>query len=288
MTGLIKPAQMPRIRQAVLRTIQQLNRVYADPDLAAANGIREDRRQVPAIMYSALEQQMPLTELYLVSRDMTVMAVDGARDVPDATSLASAWPAPIGLMAFTGGLPPVHPKWAAGQPIVPRLLLWCPMPTGAQCILQMWGRREGGEDQPVAAVIVPDMTAPLSFDDHLSEDAIRMQSLALSAWVQMQTPTMADVTERTESGPKIGSGRRRDVPRTVRVVELRRLARKPVEPTADSGREYHHQWVVRGHWRQQPYGPGRAQRRTTWIPPYVKGPEGAPLIGSDTVFAWRR
>jgi hypothetical protein len=30
-------------------------------------------------------------------------------------------------------------------------------------------------------------------------------------------------------------------------------------------------WMVRGHWRAQPYGPGRTLRRPQWIEPYDKG-----------------
>jgi hypothetical protein len=41
-------------------------------------------------------------------------------------------------------------------------------------------------------------------------------------------------------------------------------------------RVYKTRWVVRGHWRNQPYGPERALRRLTWIEPHWKGPEGAP------------
>jgi hypothetical protein len=34
--------------------------------------------------------------------------------------------------------------------------------------------------------------------------------------------------------------------------------------------------LVRGHWRQQPHGTGRALRRAQWISPFWRGPEGAP------------
>ena len=37
------------------------------------------------------------------------------------------------------------------------------------------------------------------------------------------------------------------------------------------------QFLVRGHWRQQPCGPGMCQRKLTWIEPYWKGPEEAPI-----------
>lgn len=38
-------------------------------------------------------------------------------------------------------------------------------------------------------------------------------------------------------------------------------------------REYHHRWLVRGHWRHFSRG-GR-----TWVRPYIKGPAGAPWKG---------
>jgi Protein of unknown function DUF45 len=36
--------------------------------------------------------------------------------------------------------------------------------------------------------------------------------------------------------------------------------------------EWSHRWTVRGHWRNQPYGPGRTKIRAKYIRPFVKGP----------------
>lgn len=69
--------------------------------------------------------------------------------------------------------------------------------------------------------------------------------------------------------------------RDVRVVRLRRGVSGGGGD--GSGREYRHRWVVRGHWRQQPWGPGRAFRRPVYVLPHVKGPEGAPLLGGERV-----
>jgi hypothetical protein len=38
------------------------------------------------------------------------------------------------------------------------------------------------------------------------------------------------------------------------------------------------QFLVRGHWRQQAHGPARAQRKTIWIEPHWKGPEGSRVL----------
>lgn len=75
---------------------------------------------------------------------------------------------------------------------------------------------------------------------------------------------------------------------TVRVVELRRAQRRPGQAHNEREVEWSCQWLVRGHWRQQPVGPKLSQVRPTWIAPYAKGPEDAPIRADATVFAVRR
>lgn len=77
----------------------------------------------------------------------------------------------------------------------------------------------------------------------------------------------------------------RSVP-AVRVVRLRHAKRSPSE-SEGSGREYRHRWVVQGHWRNQ-YYPSQDRHRPIYIPAYVKGPEGAPLIGAEKVYDLRK
>ncbi len=45
-----------------------------------------------------------------------------------------------------------------------------------------------------------------------------------------------------------------------------------------SNRKLGIRFIVRGHWRNQPVGEGRKERRLIWIKPYYKGPEMAELI----------
>lgn len=70
----------------------------------------------------------------------------------------------------------------------------------------------------------------------------------------------------------------------VKIVHLRRADYSGLEPEWDAEigindrkREFNCQWVVDGHWRNQPFGPGRAQKRLVYIHPYVKGPKDKPL-----------
>lgn len=73
-------------------------------------------------------------------------------------------------------------------------------------------------------------------------------------------------------------------PRDVRIVRLRRAvtATRDAEQAAGAGRDWQHRWVVRGHWRNHWY-PALADHRPKWIAPYLKGPDGAPLLGGDKV-----
>ncbi|MFP3727751.1 hypothetical protein U8V72_21430 [Priestia filamentosa] len=41
------------------------------------------------------------------------------------------------------------------------------------------------------------------------------------------------------------------------------------------------QWIVRGHWRNQPFGKGLKERKYIWIKPYIKGNEESPLSGKN-------
>lgn len=67
------------------------------------------------------------------------------------------------------------------------------------------------------------------------------------------------------------------VGRTIRIApELVRVARAG---TREVALRLKNRWIVRGHYRDQPHGPGRAERRRIWIEPFWKGPEdGAALV----------
>jgi hypothetical protein len=72
----------------------------------------------------------------------------------------------------------------------------------------------------------------------------------------------------------------------VTVVQLRRSNGSRGE--GESQVEWTRRWVVKGHWRWQAHGPGRAERKRIWIHPFIKGPEDAPLIASSKVYDLKR
>jgi len=80
---------------------------------------------------------------------------------------------------------------------------------------------------------------------------------------------------------------KKNLPGRVTVVQLRRTANEG-RTEGESSIEWSHRWLVRGHWRWQPYGPGKTQRRRIWIHAFVKGPEDKPLMVNPKVYDVRR
>jgi hypothetical protein len=109
-----------------------------------------------------------------------------------------------------------------------------------------------------------------------------------AAWVLMQQEGLARESEVELDRMSKKRLRRNggDPEAKVRLITLRRPT-KPASERGMSERDYQHQWVVRGHWRQQWY-PSRNVHRPIWITPHIKGPEGAPLLGGERVFHWKQ
>lgn len=85
---------------------------------------------------------------------------------------------------------------------------------------------------------------------------------------------------------------RRPSPKTVADVTVLDIRRPHRSLPAVSGGdrepiERNHRWEVRGHYRDQPYGPGRSLRRRKWIAEQVRGPEDKPLIRKQRVYRVR-
>ena len=144
-----------------------------------------------------------------------------------------------------------------------------------------------------AYTVLVDPDRPRIEESQGSGDVHPFVSVVGAAWLLMGQPNVterriiadahpAGESQRLPPGPNL-----RTSPR-VTLIDLRRPARTPREETSGQPeRHFDRRWWVGGHWRQQACGAGMAQRRPTWIAPYVKGPIGAPLV-TDRVFVWRR
>ena len=71
------------------------------------------------------------------------------------------------------------------------------------------------------------------------------------------------------------------------VTEVRlRSPKAKYTPEHDPKWHYSHRFIVRGHWRNQPYKDGTVQK--IYVASYVKGPPDKPLIIREHVYRWDR
>jgi hypothetical protein len=100
---------------------------------------------------------------------------------------------------------------------------------------------------------------------------------AMTAWRAILLVQMIDVLGARQVPLQVPRPHRRAYERrygaahpSVYFVDLRQTGESKI---GSGDRQYHHRWLVRGHWRHF------ADGRRTWVRPYVKGPVGAPWRG---------
>lgn len=258
----------------------------------------------------------PAGELYWVTSDMTALAVEAAHSLPEWTP-AAAWPAPSGLVVWDSSrtaavkamvgldLPPPTVQacgsmWHAhaGQLWVTALSRVDAIDRALRTQATMTGTPKPSATVPGSLPIVPCATVePIPTADPITTADVQGSGSALiglltATWLLMEQPTISTPRTLTPKGPAYhrALAREEPIPR-VRLVDLRTVKHPAAGENAHDdaeSRTYTRRWLVRGHWRQQPCGPRRSQRRPVWIAPHVKGPEGTPLVISEHVNVWRR
>lgn len=132
-----------------------------------------------------------------------------------------------------------------------------------------------------AEVVFAEAGEAIEYRTHHQEMGVYVLSLLFSA-CHLMRQTLAETAHET---PERGARRRHQraglKSPDIRVVQLRHSERR--ESTGESGAEWRHRWIVRGHWRKQWY-PSIQAHRPVWIAPFVKGPKDAPLLGGEKVY----
>lgn len=249
--------------------------------------------------------------LYWVTADMAQVALDASQDMP-VLSVGSA-PTKRGFLAIAGGVPPLPPSTGAGwatldggritDGITPSALLWETAATkftltiyAHESVMPGGSRLTPGPLQEINRLVLSRDEAgqwPGAADMGGAGDAanpyLAVMSWVCAAWHLMMMPTVA---QRTRVDPATGGTLRSETTpeREVTYIDLRPLRQVATPEAGEAGDAptRTHRWVVRGHWVQQPHGPGRALRRVQWRESYIKGPAGAPLKRSRPVNVWRR
>jgi hypothetical protein len=236
------------------------------------------------------------SELFWVTRDMTRIAMDASTDIPPWTP-ATTIPAPTGLLIWAEPLPRLcwygakelpsvtadAVQWVHTDGFVDIDILTRTDHLVAEGHLAKPGRR--GPFVKVRGVVLR-ANEPTPVDQYVPAAEPGLIAALGATWTLMQIPTVATPRQVTGAG---GSGRQwQNQQRTVSIIDLRRLENRDTSATDSAGRAYRHRWYVRGHWREQAHGPRQTLRRSTWIPGYIKGPPGAPLLELERVNVWRR
>jgi hypothetical protein len=142
-------------------------------------------------------------------------------------------------------------------------------------------------DMPGLPPLVPFMGMPMHFGDRFDDVPAMGVDLARPLMAALLLMSQPLASETRAVAPRAAARRVTrlgvSVP-DVRVISLRRTSGSSV---GGGSREWSHRWMVRGHWRQQWY-PSIGQNRPIWVDPYLKGPEGAPLLGGEKVYSWER
>ncbi|WP_280410774.1 hypothetical protein [Nocardia asiatica] len=277
-TGRVRPSALPKIRD-------QLARYLADPPY-------ENPPPAVADLAAAAVSALSVAQLYWVTADMTALAMSAGAALSDLDVSMEERPAPAGLMLFDGGASATDLGHGLSAPI--DAVLWGSRPGGLLLValVARWRLRAGaaalgGEVDGLPPLMI---AAAIEHDAGQRADSVPILAATVAAWHLMQQPTLADTWRETadkKTARALARAGREDL--GVTVVDLRRLYR-PTDPDhrPESGRSYSHRWVVTGHWRKQAHGPDRALRKRIWIPDYIKGPDGAPLLARERVNVWRR
>lgn len=295
-----------RVIEGRLETARQGG--FTDPDITGRllTQVEAERRWA---------QRAETADLYWVTGDMARLALDASQDVPDFH--ADQLPVPNGLLLLADPLPdilvPSSTHLIGGQQWQGRVpvwgLWWHPVDGGGATSVQVLTRRADlprpmlygtGQLQPVFGPRAP-WGAPVDFaamsgtlvdtdGASMPDEALGVLAFTAAVTVMMMTPTIAERrTLDARTGRSADQAPRALPSDLVTTIDLRPLRQVTADDEPGEGvRTYRHRWVVRGHWTHQPHGPGGSLRKLTYRAPYVKGPEGAPLLATEKVMVWRR
>lgn len=279
-----------RLHAETAETANLMTRTAADkPVLAEYAGV-----------LSRMTTRMGSAGLWWIRPDMSMLAAHTAEDHDGFDGRTDAEPPERdGLIVWEGGLP-LEMRQPFGMP-------------AARVTAVHWSVDDGPvrlliyTDEPHMTRLHADRRLPLAligYDDGIhgvdmrgDESRVWLRRVLAATWALSRQPFTherdATWNERSQGlMPRaLGKAMRRRPASPIRLLDVNTM---PADDTAsgarpheDREREYSCRWIVSGHYRNQPYGPGRTQHRRIWIAPYIAGPKDKPLIIKPVVHIWR-
>lgn len=315
----LRPQDLPELRADLLNWTVENGDEFFERCIqggAQANFIAAPPKAAGTWLCATERSRLASAELYWVAEEMTELCVEAAKRMPAWELAPEDLPSLTGLMYFEG-LAELRPDFPATA------LVWGQCPSEAAGTLKggagIWlsaytdlatmpelsaeqrhlqaqfgrlmysgesiaayGQREEGD----VSFTSEDGELMAAEDDQPLVERVGSLALIKAAWLLMQQE-LAATSETTADRAALKrlrrAGRPNDSGKT-RVIALRHRASGEQSSVT---KDFRHQWIVRGHWRQQWY-PSRQVHRPVWIAPHIKGPDGAPLLGGEKVYAWKR
>lgn len=305
----MRAADVPLLRDRVLADVEagkwdaraaDIARVDPAGEAAYADAIRQ--HTVPPKPDRAWwRATLRCAELFYITEPMARLAADATATLPEYRLHRDDLPAQVGLLIWEHPRPdPTGTGWDRHGPSW-TAAVW--RDAGEEVEIHLLNdmatfTRRPGQDPWVVREVVrrygryATVRMPLPYgetpfgvwgdaNDRIGE-LMRGMSILPVTWLLMGQ----EIVRVSRVGAKKGvakKARRLNLPTDVRTVTLRSAAQDPAEVAAvGEARHYTHRWYVRGHWRNAWY-PSRGVHRPVWIPAYVKGPEGAPLLTGSVV-----
>jgi hypothetical protein len=309
---LTSPRQLPELRMTLLDRWRPGGDYHLAAEVVNAQPRLVGKEQylpyAPRFDGYALSQ----AELWWVTSDMTDLVEHAAVTLPPTTLTDDLVPHDYGLAYFARPLLGTDAD-GSGNPVAVHMMLWGPTnirqdgpnvpdelepfveaPRHKALTISCYGYPLAMSEGPWISqgrsdwLWDTDTEAPSidGVDDvrrqSMSEDRRWLAALWLLAAQPLSetTTTSADRPARRRLGRAHPSAPRRLTDPEVRLVDLRRPKRPPEPPGRDGGarRRWSVRTIVRGHWRQQAYGPGWTLHRPVYIAEHIAGPDNAPLI----------
>lgn len=287
----------------IRRTLDASETFYIAPTMhalvsAAASSMPEDTVVRP--------EDFPSLQGFLtIPGGITSFDIRGLLTVTDAIAW-SVYGGGVNLTYFADKYNPLdrmRPGWSSDKPMpeLPRLTPWhfgrtkfgSPLPRGPQLVTA-----EGTLVAPETAASIsfidrPDGTTAMFWPDGFDLKGARLEEVpeGVSAWLiaalkLMRQPLVSLRDERPDRATSRRMKRVKMPDKPVTVIELR--ARKG-QADRETGREYSHRFLRRGHWRMQWYGPQSDRyQEPIWIHPSIVGDPSLPLIVRQHVTALTR
>ncbi|MFI5893803.1 hypothetical protein ACIA5D_27250 [Actinoplanes sp. NPDC051513] len=260
----ITARDLPRIRDRLLRLLRGTITLPAHLSI--------DRPE--------LADRLEQSRLYWVDPTFTNLATAATPRLPNTALHPSLIPGDVGILAWAE--PIGHTAaitWSTHDTAI-HLVRYRTIGSGLDQHVQQHIREDIGWLAPISTHILP-LDAEINPRDHagiavtLATWLLMGQQVAESPAADLDKPTRKRYTRSYRPLPD------------VRLVRLRTADQappggQPHRQPADRATPAERVWVT-GHWRAQPYGPGRTLRRPVYIHPHLRGPDDAPIKLSTTV-----